>query len=170
MPGFRMSRVFGTSAAASDCGTDGSNLLRLAESDRNDTEVLRYLETRHAGAPGNVEHRARRLEIRARTGRLEQVIADANWFTRNQVPGVDLECPRSSIVSRGTTGASKRLTRLQSPVIATADLSERNDNAFLLNSCEHGLYLIEMENQMSRFVCPHRQPSQVQGDVVVKRR
>lgn len=93
-----------------------SNLLRLAESDRNDTEVLRYLETLVMLAPGNVEHRARRLEIRARTGRLEQAIADANWFTRNQVPGVDLERVRAYRLSLEEQLERRNASlRLQSP-------------------------------------------------------
>jgi len=67
------------------------NLLGLAEREENDTAVLRYLETLVALVPANPEYRAKRLEMRARTGRLTDAIEDANWFIKNQPDGIDLE-------------------------------------------------------------------------------
>jgi regulator of sirC expression with transglutaminase-like and TPR domain len=67
------------------------NLLNLAEDEKNDDDVLRYLETLVMLEPLNPEHRAKRLEMRARTGRLEMAIRDASWFITNPTPGVDVE-------------------------------------------------------------------------------
>ena len=67
------------------------NLLNLAEDEKNDDDVLRYLETLVMLEPLNPEHRAKRLEMRARTGRLEMAIRDASWFINNPTPGVDVE-------------------------------------------------------------------------------
>lgn len=67
------------------------NLLNLAEEEKNDEDVLRYLETLVMLEPMTPEHRAKRLEMRARTGRLEMAIRDASWFIDNPTPGVDVE-------------------------------------------------------------------------------
>lgn len=67
------------------------NLLNLAEDEKNDEDVLRYLETLVMLEPTAPEHRAKRLEMRARTGRLEMAIRDAGWFIDNPTPGVDVE-------------------------------------------------------------------------------
>ena len=67
------------------------NLLNLAEDEKNDEDVLRYLETLVMLEPMTPEHRAKRLEMRARTGRLEMAIRDAGWFIDNPTPGVDVE-------------------------------------------------------------------------------
>ncbi len=67
------------------------NLLGLAESERDETAVLRYLETLVTLVPTSVEYRAKRLEMRARTGRLTNAVDDANWFIEKQPEGVDLE-------------------------------------------------------------------------------
>ena len=67
------------------------NLLNLAEDEKNDEDVLRYLETLVMLEPMTPEHRAKRLEMRARTGRLEMAIRDAGWFINNPPPGVDVE-------------------------------------------------------------------------------
>jgi regulator of sirC expression with transglutaminase-like and TPR domain len=67
------------------------NLLNLAEDEKNDDDVLRYLETLVMLVPMTPEHRAKRLEMRARTGRLEMAIRDAGWFVDNPTPGVDVE-------------------------------------------------------------------------------
>jgi len=68
-----------------------SNLLALAERDRNDADVLRYLELLVMLAPESPEYRAKRLELRARTGRLTMAIDDADWFLKNQTEDVDVE-------------------------------------------------------------------------------
>lgn len=67
------------------------NLLNLAEEEKSDEDVLRYLETLVMLEPMTPEHRAKRLEMRARTGRLEMAIRDATWFIDNPPPGVDVE-------------------------------------------------------------------------------
>ena len=71
------------------------NLLGLMEDERNDDDVLRYLETLVLLNPVNPEHRAKRLEMRARTGRLEMAIRDANWFIAHPLPAVDVERVRA---------------------------------------------------------------------------
>ena len=71
------------------------NLLGLMEDERNDHDVLRYLETLVLLNPVNPEHRAKRLEMRARTGRLEMAIRDANWFITHPLPAVDVERVRA---------------------------------------------------------------------------
>ncbi len=67
------------------------NLLGLAEREKDDAAVLRYLETLVTIAPANPDYRAKRLEMRARTGRFTNAIEDANWFFENQPEGIDLE-------------------------------------------------------------------------------
>ncbi len=66
------------------------NLLALAERDREDRRVLRYLEVLVAITPDNPEYRAKRLEIRARTGHPRSALEDAEWFIENQPNGIDL--------------------------------------------------------------------------------
>jgi regulator of sirC expression with transglutaminase-like and TPR domain len=68
-----------------------NNLLSLAEAERADERVLSCLETLAAIVPTNVEYRAKRLEMRARTGRLGMAIADAEWFISEHPDGVDVE-------------------------------------------------------------------------------
>jgi regulator of sirC expression with transglutaminase-like and TPR domain len=68
-----------------------TNLLALAERDRNDADVLRYLELLVMLAPESPEYRAKRLELRARTGRLTMAIDDADWFLENQSEAIDVE-------------------------------------------------------------------------------
>lgn len=67
------------------------NLLGLAEQQRKDESVLRYLEALVAIAPDDPSFRAKRLEIRARSGRLAEAIADADWFIDNQPDGTNLD-------------------------------------------------------------------------------
>ncbi len=68
-----------------------NNLIALAEGERDEGAVLRYLETLVTLVPTSVEYRAKRLEMRARTGRLTNAVDDANWFIEQQPDGVDLE-------------------------------------------------------------------------------
>ncbi|MCP4509228.1 MAG: hypothetical protein GY826_22880, partial [Fuerstiella sp.] len=67
------------------------NLLGLAESRRNDERVLRYLETLVAMDESDLEFRAKRLELRARTGRLDEALDDTNWFIREQPDATDAD-------------------------------------------------------------------------------
>ena len=63
------------------------NLLNLAEYKRDDERILRYLETLVALDEENPDYRAKRLEMCARTGRLTEAIADADWFIENEPEG-----------------------------------------------------------------------------------
>lgn len=56
------------------------NLLALAEASREDDRVLRYLNLLVAMDADDFECRAKRMEIRARTGRLTEAIEDIDWF------------------------------------------------------------------------------------------
>ena len=67
------------------------NLLALAENSRKDADVLSCLETLVLLAPDNSEYRAKRLELRARTGRLQLALSDADWFIETQPDDVDVE-------------------------------------------------------------------------------
>ncbi len=71
-----------------------SNLLRRAETERIDEDVLRYLETLVMLSPTNVEYRIKRLEMRYRTGRFEMAMEDANWLIRESPPGLNVEMIR----------------------------------------------------------------------------
>ncbi len=67
------------------------NLLHPAERRRDDEAVLSCLETLVELFPDNPDYRARRLEIRARTGRLRMAIFDAQWFIDERPAGVNVE-------------------------------------------------------------------------------
>ena len=66
------------------------NLLNLAERDRDNQRVLKYLEVLVGIAADDPEFRAKRLEIRARTGQIEAAIEDADWFLEHQPNGTDV--------------------------------------------------------------------------------
>ncbi|MCA9050104.1 MAG: trypsin-like peptidase domain-containing protein [Planctomycetaceae bacterium] len=65
------------------------NLLNLAEGRRDDEQVLKYLETLTALDAGSMEYRAKRLEMRARTDRLQEAIDDADWFIKRDPQNAD---------------------------------------------------------------------------------
>lgn len=67
------------------------NLLGLAERSREDDRVLRYLEALVALDEADPEFRAKRLEMRARTGRLTEAIEDADWFINNKPEGTNVD-------------------------------------------------------------------------------
>jgi regulator of sirC expression with transglutaminase-like and TPR domain len=71
-----------------------SNLLRRAEAERADDDVLRCLETLVRLSPNDAEHRVKRLEMRYRTGRLAMALEDANWLIREAPPGLNVELIR----------------------------------------------------------------------------
>ena len=58
-----------------------TNLLALAEQSRDDDRVLRYLELLVSLDESDFQHRAKRMEIRARSGRLAEALEDLDWFT-----------------------------------------------------------------------------------------
>jgi len=65
------------------------NLLNLAESQRDNERVLRYLNTFLAIDGSQLEFRVKRLELLARTQRLAEAIADVDWFLEKQPDGLD---------------------------------------------------------------------------------
>ena len=86
LPQFRVPQT-----AVQICERMIGNLLGLAEREKDDAAVLRYLETLVTLVPTSPEYRAKRLEMRARSGRLTNAIDDANWFLEHQPDGIDLE-------------------------------------------------------------------------------
>ncbi len=70
------------------------NLLRTAEDERDDRQVLKYLEVLVRLEEDDAELRAKRLEIRARTGRAAAALEDVRWFLEHRPPGVRLEALR----------------------------------------------------------------------------
>lgn len=66
------------------------NLLALAERDRDDRRVLRYLEVLVSLAGDNPTFRAKRLEMRARTGHPQAALEDADWFLETRPAGINL--------------------------------------------------------------------------------
>ena len=86
LPQFRVPQT-----AVQICERMIGNLLELAEREKDDAAVLRYLETLVLLVPTSPEYRAKRLEIRARTGRLTNAIDDADWFLEHQPEGIDFE-------------------------------------------------------------------------------
>lgn len=67
------------------------NLLNLAESERDNERVLRYLDTLIAIDENDLNSRVKRLEIRARTDRLTEAISDVDWFLKHQPSEVDTD-------------------------------------------------------------------------------
>lgn len=67
------------------------NLLGLAEENRTDDDIFRYVETLAALSPSDPEYRAKRMMIRAQTDRLSEAIEDVNWFIDNEGFGADLD-------------------------------------------------------------------------------
>ncbi|MDG1895851.1 MAG: transglutaminase family protein [Fuerstiella sp.] len=68
-----------------------TNLLGLAESERDDERALRYLETLVMLDTSEPQTRAQRLELRARTGRLSEAMDDADWFISEQPDGTNTD-------------------------------------------------------------------------------
>ena len=67
------------------------NLLGLAEDNRADDAIFRYVETLAALDEANPEYRAKRMMIRAQTDRLHEAIEDVNWFIGNDAFAADLD-------------------------------------------------------------------------------
>lgn len=86
LPQFRVPQT-----AVQICERMIGNLLGLAEQQRDDAAVLRYRETLVTLSPTNTEYRAKRLDMRARTGRLASAIDDANWFIEHPTDEIDQE-------------------------------------------------------------------------------
>lgn len=67
-----------------------TNLRNLAERERDDERVLRYLEAMIAIQPTNIQPRGIRAALRFRTGRVAAAIADLDWFLETKPEGLDL--------------------------------------------------------------------------------
>ena len=65
------------------------NLLKLAEAQRDNERVLRYLDTLVMLDSTQLEFRVKRLELRARTQRFAEAIVDVDWFLKNESDGID---------------------------------------------------------------------------------
>lgn len=83
------SEFFRPQAAAAIIQRMLRNLLNLAESQGDNARVLRYLDTLLAIDDSQLEFRVKRLEIRARTQRLSEAIAEVDWFLDKQPDGLD---------------------------------------------------------------------------------
>jgi len=95
------------------------NLLHPAERRRDDEAVLCCLESLVELQPENPDYRARRLEIRARTGRLRMAIRDAYWFLDEQPAGVNLE--RVHALQQSLTEELKRREQLAESAVGRSE-------------------------------------------------
>lgn len=95
------------------------NLLHPAERRRDDEAVLCCLESLVELQPENPDYRARRLEIRARTGRLRMAIRDADWFVDEQPAGVNLE--RVHALQQSLTEELKRREQLAESAVGRSE-------------------------------------------------
>lgn len=67
------------------------NLRGLAEQNKDDAALLRYLEALVAVDPEDIETRGMRSLIRFRSGYRDAAVSDLNWFLEHQPPGLDLD-------------------------------------------------------------------------------
>ena len=66
------------------------NLVGNAEARRDTERLLRYIDTLSRLNPVSPEYRAKRVELFARTDRLDEAIADIEWFLAEKPDGVDV--------------------------------------------------------------------------------
>lgn len=67
-----------------------SNLRSVAEEDRDLDSILRYLDTALVIDPESLENRARRIDIRIRSGRIAEALADIDWMLEKRPEGMDV--------------------------------------------------------------------------------
>lgn len=67
-----------------------SNLRSVAEEDRDLDSILRYLDTALVIDPESLENRARRIDIRIRSGRIPEALADIDWMLDKRPDGMDV--------------------------------------------------------------------------------
>lgn len=67
-----------------------SNLRGVAEDDRDVDSILRYLDTSLVIDPNSLEHRARRIDIRIRSGRIREALVDIDWMLDKRPEGMDV--------------------------------------------------------------------------------
>ena len=67
-----------------------SNLRGVAEEDRDLDSILRYLDTALVIDPDSLESRARRIDMRIRSGRISEALVDIDWMLEKRPEGMDV--------------------------------------------------------------------------------
>jgi len=67
-----------------------SNLRGAAEEDRDLDSILRYLDTALVIEPDSLETRARRIDMRIRSGRIPEALVDIDWMLDKRPEGMDV--------------------------------------------------------------------------------
>ncbi len=67
-----------------------SNLRGVAEEDRDLDSILRYLDTALVIEPDSLESRARRIDMRIRSGRIPEALIDIDWMLDKRPEGMDV--------------------------------------------------------------------------------
>ena len=67
-----------------------SNLRSVAEEDRDLDSILRYLDTAIVIDPDSLENRARRIDMRIRSGRISEALVDIDWMLDKRPEGMDV--------------------------------------------------------------------------------
>jgi serine protease Do len=67
-----------------------SNLRGVAEEDRDLDSILRYLDTALVIEPDSLESRARRIDMRIRSGRIPEALVDIDWMLDKRPEGMDV--------------------------------------------------------------------------------
>jgi regulator of sirC expression with transglutaminase-like and TPR domain len=67
-----------------------SNLRGVAEEDRDLDSILRYLDTALVIDPDSLENRARRIDMRIRSGRILEALVDIDWMLDKRPEGMDV--------------------------------------------------------------------------------
>ena len=67
-----------------------SNLRGAAEEDRDLDSILRYLDTALVIQPDSLETRARRIDMRIRSGRIPEALVDIDWMLDKRPEGMDV--------------------------------------------------------------------------------
>lgn len=67
-----------------------SNLRGVAEEDRDVDSILRYLDTALVIDPDSLENRARRIDMRIRSGRISEALVDIDWMLDKRPEGMDV--------------------------------------------------------------------------------
>lgn len=67
-----------------------SNLRGVAEEDRDLDSILRYLDTALVIEPDSLESRARRIDMRIRSGRIPEALVDIDWMLDKRPDGMDV--------------------------------------------------------------------------------
>tara|TARA_R110002072_G_scaffold238769_3_gene396485 strand:- start:139259 stop:141535 length:2277 start_codon:yes stop_codon:yes gene_type:complete len=67
-----------------------SNLRGVAEEDRDVDSILRYLDTALVIDPDSLENRARRIDMRIRSGRIPEAMVDIDWMLDKRPEGMDV--------------------------------------------------------------------------------